>query len=105
METFLSILWILVVAIQNFHGLAMPFFIDFINRNVYNEKARFWISILSCLIIASALNINELLQIKDLTDATFFVGKVSFIFAQAQIVYKQWWEKSKTRQEFLNKQG
>jgi hypothetical protein len=103
METLGQIFWILVLVVQNFNGVFMPFIVDFVNTRVQSSKGRFWVSIISTLVVASLLNINVVMSINSLEDAALFIGKVSFIFAQAQIIYKQWWEKSETRAKLLTK--
>ena len=87
----------IIVAVQNFHGLALPFVIDFVNRNILNSKIRFWASFVICVVIALAVNFNKVLEVNNWQDAGVLTGQVSFIFAQAQIVYKAYWENSKKR--------
>ena len=76
---------------QDFAGFILPPFIDLINRRIANSKVRFWISILACVAVAVVLNLDKINNPDEL------LGKASLVFAQAQIVYKTYWEKSAIR--------
>src|SRR3990167_1752276 len=91
----------IIIAVQNFHGLALPFVIDFVNRNILNSKIRFWASFVICVVIALAVNFNKVLEVNNWQDAGVLTGQVSFIFAQAQIVYKLYWEKNPLRTKII----
>jgi hypothetical protein len=90
---------VLLILVQNFHGVVLPYVIDFANQNVANSKVRQIVSLLICVLIASLLNMNDILAISDWSDAALLVGKITFIWTQAQIVYKQFYEKSDLRIE------
>ena len=78
---------------QDFAGFILPPFIDLVNRHIANSTVRFWVSILACVAIAVLLNLDKLNNLDEL------LGKASLIFAQAQIVYKTYWEKSGIREK------
>lgn len=80
---------------QDFAGFILPPFIDLINRNIANSKVRFWISMFACVAVAVVLNLDKLNNFDEL------LGKASLIFAQAQIVYKTYWEKSRMREKMV----
>ena len=80
---------------QDFAGFILPPFIDLINRNIANSTVRFWISMLACVAVAVLLNLDKLNNPDEL------LGKASLIFAQAQIVYKTYWEKSGVREKMV----
>lgn len=80
---------------QDFAGFILPPFIDLVNRNIANSTVRFWISILACVAVAVLLNLDKLNNLDEL------LGKASLIFAQAQIVYKTYWEKSRMREKMV----
>lgn len=83
--------------VQTWNGLVLPVVIDFINQHVANPKLRVWIAFFICMAVASILNYQEVLSIRNATDAAFMIGKISFIFAQAHLVYKNFYEKSDLR--------
>ena len=89
----------IIAIIQNFHGLALPFVIDFVNKNIFNSKVRFVASLVICVVVALAVNFNKVLEVSNWEDAAVLTGQISFIFAQAQIVYKTYWEKSQVRED------
>lgn len=80
---------------ENFVGFILPPFIDLINRHIANSTAKFWISMLACVVVALVLNLDKLNSLDEL------LGKASLIFAQAQIVYKTYWEKSRMREKMV----
>ena len=80
---------------QDFAGFILPPFIDLINRRIENSKVRFWVSMLVCVAVAVVLNLDKLNSFDEL------LGKASLIFAQAQIVYKTYWEKSGIREKIV----
>lgn len=76
-------------------GLVMPFFIDYINRNIANSSVRFVISLVSCLIVAALLNLQKLTG----GDVSGVLASAGIIFTEAQAVYKLYWDKSQLRRE------
>lgn len=94
----------LVAAIINFvqtwHGPVMPFLVDAITQYVPNSKLRFVISILTILIVTSLLNLDKLLT----GDYAELIGTISFVFVQAQIMYKLYYEKSDARVKVFGRQ-
>lgn len=79
--------------VQTWHGPLMPFLVDAITQYVENSKWRFVISILTTLLVTSLLNLDKLLT----GNYAELLGTVSFVFVQAQIMYKLYYEKSDAR--------
>lgn len=88
---------VVLMLIQNYHGLVLPVIIDAINQYVANAKLRLWIAFFICMAITCALNYAEVIAMRNAQDAGFLLLKVSFIFTQAQLMYKTYWEKSNMR--------
>jgi len=76
----------------DFIGFIMPPIIDAVNQFVPDSRFRFWVSLLICAVIAALVNLDKIT-----TEPTTVLLKVGFVFAQAQIIYKQYWEKSTVR--------
>jgi len=91
----------IVILIQNWVGIGLPVVIDFVNARVANSKIRFVLSVVICAVVALALNFNKVLEVNNWQDAGILAGQVSFIFAQAQIVYKLYWEKNPLRTKII----
>lgn len=86
---------------QTWNGLFLPVVIDFVNQHIANAKIRVWIAFFICLTTASILNYKEVLAISNMSDAAIMIGKISFIFAQAHLVYKNFYEKSDLRTQLF----
>lgn len=78
-------------------GLVLPFFIDFINKNIENSKVRYVISLVVCLGVAGVIRFPELTN----GDVGQVLQSAGIIFAEAQTVYKLYWEKSALRAKVL----
>lgn len=74
-------------------GFILPPFIDLINTRIADSRLRYVISMALCLAIGAVIRINEL-QAGDIGTVLKSAG---IIFAEAQTVYKLYWEKSKER--------
>ena len=80
-----------------FIGFLLPPVIDVVNVRVANEKIRYLISMLICLMVAVIAKWNELL----LGDVEGFLKSGGIIFAEAQTVYRMFWKKSEVREKML----
>jgi len=89
--------------VQTWNGLVLPIVIDMVNKHVANAKLRVWIAFFMCVAVASILNYQEVLAISNMTDAAMMIGKISFIFAQAHLVYKNFYEKSDLRVQLFGR--
>ena len=83
--------------VQNQSGWVMPAIVDLVNQHVTNSRVRFILSIIITFLLATLLNLDQLVSINSWADAGVFAGTVSFLFAQSQIAYKLYWEKSQLR--------
>lgn len=84
---------------QDFVGFILPPFIDMINKHIQNATARFWAAIVISLAVATCLNLDKLNNFQDL------LGSTALVFAEAQIVYKTYWEGSKLRSKTFEIKG
>lgn len=82
---------------QDLVGFVIPFFIDFINKHVENSTVRFIISLVSSFVVAALLNLDKLQS----GSWDELLGKTGLVFAEAQVVYKLYWEKSTLRENVL----
>lgn len=97
-ETFLLLVPQIAQVAKDWAGIILPPFVDLVNKHVADSKLRFLISVAASLALASALNLQYVLD----ADWTNVILRTAFIFAQAQIVYKLYWEKSQPRRAMLN---
>lgn len=74
-------------------GFILPPIVDLVNNRVSDSRVRFIIALFICGLIAVLFHIEE---IKD-KDWMTVVGSFGIIFAEAQVVYKLYWDKSKER--------
>lgn len=84
---------------QDFVGFILPPFIDMINKHVPNATAKFWIAMVVSLAVATFLNLDKLNNFQEL------LGSTALVFAEAQIVYKTYWEESKLRSKTFEIKG
>lgn len=82
---------------QDLVGFVLPFFVDFINKNVANSQLRFAVSLLAAAVVATVLNLDKLQS----GSWEELLGKIGLVFAEAQLVYKLYWEKSAVRENVL----
>lgn len=82
--------------IQNLVGFALPLVIDFINKRVADSKLRFVVSVLVCLVTGVLFHLDKLHKPEDL------LVNSAIIFAEAQLIYKLYWEKSTPREKIFN---
>jgi hypothetical protein len=99
----MTIFLLFVMLVQNFIGVILPPVIDFVNQYVTNSKVRLWVAFAICAVIASIVNYNYFLDVTDWNDVAVIAGKIGFIFTQAQLTYKQYWEKSQARIEVFGR--
>lgn len=76
-------------------GLVMPMLIDIVNRNIWDSRWRYVISIVFCLLVGTITNLKELRL-----DSVLASGAI--VFASAQTVYKMYWANSTARVKVLN---
>lgn len=91
----------IVQLIQSQHGWFLPVLVDIVNTHIKNSRVRFLIATFASIIVASALNFDELFTIESIADAGMFAGTVSLLFAQAQISYNLYWKNSDTRKSLF----
>lgn len=78
-------------------GQVIPLTIDWINRNVENSTARFWIALVMCFLIGFVASIGDVMVlVKDPSIPQ--LGKIFeaglIIFTSSQIAYKNWYADS-----------
>ena len=74
-------------------GFALPFIVDFVNKNFSSSSVRFIITFLSCIGVAALLNMEKLQS----GDWGELLGKIGLIFTESQIVYHLYWKESHLR--------
>jgi hypothetical protein len=77
--------------LQNLIGFILPPFIDLINTKITNDKLKFWVSMLFCVVVGIVINLDKLNNLQEL------LGSLAIVFATAQVTYKTYWEKSVVR--------
>lgn len=82
-----------ITNIMSFIGFVFPPAIDLINRYIKSSDARFWVSVLFCVIVGAGVSA----LMGDLTPDSVFAQALIFI-GQAQISYKLW-ENTDTRKD------
>lgn len=83
------------MTVSNLIGLFLPPAIDLINTKVANEKARYVVSVLICMLVGVLTNLDKLSNIDQL------MANIALIFATAQTTYNLYWKKSKSRKKFI----
>lgn len=76
---------------QDLIGIFIPIIIDFINQHISSAQVRYWISLIICISIGIAVNIDKLNTPGD------FLVHVALVVATAQATYKKFWEDSTAR--------
>jgi len=76
----------------NLIGFILPPLIDLINARINNNQVRFWIALGICVILGTLINYRAGFG-EDL------LGNIAIIFAESQIIYKTYWEKSTAREK------
>lgn len=79
---------------HNVAGLALPPFIDYVNKRVYNEKARFAIAVLMCLGLATVFKWESLAY--GSPEDVLAAGTI--IFIESQAVFKFYFKDSYLRE-------
>lgn len=77
--------------LQNLIGLVLPPVIDLINKKIGDEKIRFAVSILLCVVVGLLINLDKL------NDFNSLLGNMAVVFATAQATYNLYWKKSTLR--------
>lgn len=93
---------ILIMLYQNAHnvaGLALPPFIDYVNKQVANEKARFIITILMCLGLATVFKWESLAY----GSPDEVLQAATLIFIESQAVFKLYFKTSYLRKTIQDK--
>lgn len=78
---------------ENLVGLVLPPVIDLVNTRVPNQKVRFWVALAICAVVGTVLNYEHLAA----GNVDMLAGSISLIFAEAQVVYHQFWQNSGAR--------
>lgn len=79
---------------ENLIGFILPPIIDLVNSKVPNTKLRFWIAFVICAVIGVAIKYKELA----VGNVDVALGSVSLVFAEAQVIYYQFWQGSGVRE-------
>lgn len=85
---------------ENLIGFLLPALIDLINRHIESRDLRFWISVLVCSLVGLglvALDTNLFLGMTVQAGFEAVAIRAMAMFGIAQIVYKNGWENSDTR--------
>jgi len=77
--------------LQNLIGLVLPPVIDLINKKIGDERIRFAVSILLCIVVGLLINLDKL------NDLNSLLGNMAVVFATAQTTYNLYWKKSTLR--------
>ena len=77
--------------IQNLVGLFMPPVIDLINKRIADDRVRFIISAILCVVVGLVINLDKL------SNPSEILGSIAIVFATAQTTYNLYWKKSKIR--------
>lgn len=84
-----------VETIKYLVGFLLPPIIDIVNKKVSNSILRFWVAMLVCVLVGILFNLDKLHDLPEL------LGNLALIFAEAQVVYKTYWENSQPRDKML----
>lgn len=79
---------------QNLIGILLPALIDSINSRIVESKARFWVSVAVCAVVAV---IVEFLMQGHISGPEQVATDILAMFGVAQITYKAVWEKNPVR--------
>lgn len=83
----------LLLNLDKYIGLFLPYFIDYVNQYVSDKRIRYSISLLVPVILAVLLNLQSLHYGNP--DEVFV--SLAFIFTEAQSVYALYWKRSDLR--------
>lgn len=89
----------ITVILQNSVGLILPPIIDLINRYVADNRIKFWVSMVICILVAVVLNFNKVFT----GDWTNFLAAVTLVFTEAQVVYHTYWKEATPRVAIFGK--
>lgn len=76
-------------------GFILPPVVDLINKRISNSKVKFLVSLGICVLVGAVFHLKEL------TNATEILKTISLVFAESQVIYKMYWEKSSIREKML----
>lgn len=71
-------------------GAVLPPIIDLLTKKVTDDKVRFGISMLVCVVVGVVINYQTF-------DLQNILGSVGIVFASAQVVYRTYWKTSALR--------
>lgn len=83
------------MTINNLIGVILPPMIDLVNSKVADQKMRYIVSVLICVLVGVLTNLDKLSNIDQL------MANIALIFATAQTTYNLYWKKSKSRKKFI----
>ena len=83
--------------LENLVGFILPPVIDVINAKVKDERLKYVVSLLFCVVVALALKFQEV----KVGDVGAFLATAGLIFAEAQTIYRLYWKKSEIRTSML----
>jgi hypothetical protein len=89
----MSVLNQLVKYIPDLVGFVVPVFVEFINKNIKNDNARFIMTILVCLIVSALLKLQSL----SMGSVDNFFQSAILIFSESQIIFKLYFKDSYVR--------
>lgn len=78
-------------------GAILPPFIDLVNNKISDNKVRYMVSVLACIIIAFGVNVVS----KDATNIGKLFEGSSAVSISVQKIYKLFWKESDIRANFL----
>lgn len=80
--------------VKDLVGFLLPPLIDVVNVKVKDEKIRFLVSLVICVVVGAILNVDRLAA-GSVEEALRSAG---IVFATAQTAYRLYWKKSEVRE-------
>jgi hypothetical protein len=85
----------IIVNAPNLVGLLLPPLVDFLNKDIPDEKDRYFVTLIICAVVAALINWNKLF----FGDPTSFYTSLTLIFIESQTVFKLYFKDSYLRQK------
>lgn len=87
-----------------FVGVAMPWFVTILNRNVTDPRIKFGVTLAACLGVAGLLKL-DVLYLGTWSDAEEVLGLFTLVFTESQVVYRLFFKDSKQEAWLLKRIG
>lgn len=87
----------------NLIGLILPPFIVYLNKDVKDDRSRFFVTLFACMIIAVLLHLDTIIANYSLGSAVMVIKAMSYIFVESQVVYKLYFKNSVMHTVIMNK--